>query len=74
MAFVNDEDVYHIRYFLQKGKYVLRSLLSEGRYFRGHRYFRDLITPVTFFRHFWRFATFEGSLLSELYGIFFDTS
>ena len=29
------QDIYHISYFLQKGKLVLRSLLSEGRYFGG---------------------------------------
>ena len=33
------------------------------------RYFRDLLTPVTFCRYFLRFATFEGSLLSELYPV-----
>ena len=65
MAFV--QDVNHIRHFLQKGKLVLRSLLSEGRYFQRDRYCRDLQTPVTFYRYFRRFATFEGSLLSELY-------
>ena len=31
MAFVHG----HIRYFLQEEKLVLRSILSEGRYFRG---------------------------------------
>ena len=41
--------------FLQKGKLVLRSLLLEGCYFRRDRYIR-------------KFATFNGSLLSELYG------
>ena len=29
------QDICHIRYFLQKEKLVLRSLLSEGRYFQG---------------------------------------
>ena len=67
MAFL--EDIYHIRYFLQKGKFVLRFLLSEDRFFRGDLYFRDLLTPVTFYRYFRRFASVEGSLLSELYGI-----
>ena len=42
--------------FLQKGKLVLRSLLSEGRYFRGDRY--CLVTPVTFFRYFRGVVTF----------------
>ena len=55
--------------FLQKGKLVLRSVLSEGHYFQGERYFWDLLTPVTFYRYFQRFATFKGLLLSELYGI-----
>ena len=43
--------------FLQKGKYlsVLKSLLSEDRYFRGDCYFRDLLTPVTFYLYFRRF-------------------
>ena len=41
------QDICHIRYFLQKEKLVLRSLLSEGRYFQGRggggcRYFWDL--------------------------------
>ena len=40
-------------------------LLSEGGYFRGNRYFRDLLTPVTFYRYFWRFATFEGFVTFE---------
>ena len=31
VAFV--QDIHHIRYFMQKGKLVLRSLLSEGRYY-----------------------------------------
>ena len=31
-------------FFLQKGKLVLRSLLLEGRYFRGDRYFRRVVT------------------------------
>ena len=48
MAFV--QDIYYIRYFFPEGKLVLRSLPSEGRYFRGDRYFRDLLTPVTFYR------------------------
>ena len=46
----------------------MRSLLSEGRYFRGDRYFRDLLTPVTLYRFFRTFATCEGSLHSLLYG------
>ena len=32
---ISVQDIYHTRYFLQKGKFVLRSLLSEGSYFRG---------------------------------------
>ena len=42
--------------FLQKGKLVLRSLLSEGRYFRGDLY--CLVTPVTFYRYFRGVVTF----------------
>ena len=35
----------------------------------GGRYFRDLLfTSVTFYCYVQRFATFEGSLLSELHG------
>ena len=67
VAFV--QDIYHICHFLQKGKLVLGSLLSEGCYFRGDCYFGDLLTPVTFYHYFQRFATFEGLLLSELYGV-----
>ena len=33
MAFV--QYIYYIRYFFPEGKLVLRSLPSEGRYFRG---------------------------------------
>ena len=44
----------------------MRSLLSEGRYFRGDSHFRDSLTSVTFYCYFRRFAFFEGSLLSEL--------
>ena len=33
VAFV--QDIYYIRYFFPEGKLVLRSLPSEGRYFRG---------------------------------------
>lgn len=64
VAFV--QDIYHICYFLQKGKLVVGSLLSEGRYFPG---IWDLLTPVTFYHYFRRFATFEGLLLSELYAV-----
>ena len=35
------QNIYLICYFLQKGKWVLRSLLSAGRYFRG----RGLLLP-----------------------------
>ena len=43
VAFV--QNIYHIRFFFwQKGKLVLRSLLLEGRYFRGDRYFRRVVT------------------------------
>ena len=56
-------------YFLQKGKLVLRSLLSEGRYLGEGEdgNFWDLLTPVTFYHYLRRFATFEGSLILELY-------
>ena len=46
---ISVQDIYHTRYFLQKGKLVLRSLLAKGRCFRGNRYFRDLLTPVIFY-------------------------
>ena len=58
-------DIYHVRYFLQKEELVL---LLEGGYFQGDRYFQDLLTLVTFYRYFRRFATFKGLLLLELYG------
>ena len=32
---IDVQAIYHIRYFLQKGELASRSLLSEGRYFRG---------------------------------------
>ena len=54
------QDIYHIHYFSQKGKLVLRSLLLEGRYFCGDPYFQDLLTPATFHRYFQRFATLRG--------------
>ena len=56
MAFV--QDIYHIHYFSQKGKLVLRSLLLEGHYFRGDPYFQDLLEHL---QHF--IATFRGWLL-----------
>ena len=40
---------------MQKGKFILRSVLSEGRYFREDHYVRDLLTPG------------KGSLLLKLY-------
>ena len=46
---ISVQDIYHTHYFLQREKLVLRSLLSEGRYFRGNSYFRDLLTPVIFY-------------------------
>ena len=66
MAFLQDHQSVII--FLQKGKLVLRFLLqSEGRYFRGDSHFRDSLTSVTFYATFGgSFASFEGSLLSEL--------
>ena len=65
MAFLQDHQSVII--FFQKGKLVLRSLLSEGRYFRGDSHFRDSLTSVTFYATFGgSFASFEGSLLSEL--------
>ena len=71
MAF--GQNIYHICCFLQKRELVLRGLFLEGRYFQGWggggHYFRDLLfTPVTFYCSVRRFATFERSLLSELYG------
>ena len=42
--------IYNLRYFWEKGKLLLKSLLSEGRYFRG---------VVTFgIRYFRRVASF----------------
>ena len=67
MAFV--QGIYHICYFFAKRKLVLRSVLSEGHYFQGEHYFWELLTPVTFYGYFQRFATFKGPLLSELYRI-----
>ena len=37
----------------------MRSHLSEGRYFRGDGFFRDMVTPVKFYRHFRRVVSFE---------------
>ena len=66
MAFV--QDIYHIRYILQKGKLVFEVSTFGGRYFRENRYFPDLLTLMTFYRFiFGSLATFEGTLLSELY-------
>ena len=56
MAFLQDHQSVII--FLQKGKLVLRSLLSEGRYFRGDSHFRDSLTSVTFYCYFRRFVRF----------------
>ena len=64
MAFL--QDIYLIRFFfLQKGKLVLRPLLSEGRYYYYLLFFFgrgsliwNLLTPVTFYRYFLRFVTF----------------
>ena len=39
------------------------------RYFREYRYFRGLLANTEFCRYFRGVATFEGSLLWELYGI-----
>ena len=56
MAFNFVQDIYHIGNFF---------LLSERGYFRGDRYFRDVLILVTFYRYFWRFATFEGFVTFE---------
>ena len=42
-AFVHDQESIARVIFFKKGKLVLRSLLSEGCYFRGEPYFRDLL-------------------------------
>ena len=61
MAFV--QDIYHSVFFFsfpaEKEISFVASIPSEGRYFR------DLLTPVTFYRYFRRFATFKGSLQSR---------
>ena len=51
---IDVQAIYHIRYFLQKGELASRSLLSEGRYFRGSMLSGFLLTPVTFYRYFLR--------------------
>ena len=45
--------------FLQKGKLVLRPVLSEGHYFLGECFFWELLTLVTFYGYFQRFVTFK---------------
>ena len=55
--------------FLAKREITLRSLLSEVIVF-GRLRFRDLLTPVKFYRYFRRVVIFGGLLLSE----FADTS
>ena len=52
--------IYHIQYFCQKGKYFWALYFQRviRHYFRGYRYFRDSLTPVTFYRYFRGVVTF----------------
>ena len=61
--------IYHFRYFLLKREITFEVATFGGSLFSGGHYFRDFLTPVKFYRYIRRVATFEGSLLSELYGI-----
>ena len=64
MAFV--QDIYHPLFFAKREISFVVSTFG-GSLFSGDCYFQDLQTPVTFssYRYFRRFATFEGSLLSD---------
>ena len=66
MAFV--QDIYHPLFFVKREISLVVSTFG-GSLFSGDCYFQDLQTPVTFYRYFRRFASFDGSLLSEFYGI-----
>ena len=68
MAFV--QDIFHPLLFAKREISFVVSTFG-GSLFPGDCYFQDLQTPVTFssYCYFRRFATFEGSLLSEFYGI-----
>ena len=55
--------------FFAKRKISFEVSTFGGSLFPGDCYFHDLLRPVTFYRYFRRFATFEGSLLSEFSGI-----
>ena len=60
-AFV--QDIYHTLCFAKR-EISFEVSTFGGSLFWGDRYFRDLLTPVTY--NF--IASFEGSLISELYG------
>ena len=68
VAFV--QDIYHPLFFRKREISFVVSTFG-GTLFSGDCYFQDLQTPVTFssYRYFRRFATFEGSLPLEFYGI-----
>jgi len=66
--------ICHFRYFLLIREITFEVVTFGGSLNSGGRYFRDLLTPVKFYRYFWRVATFGGSLLSELYGSYSDFS
>ena len=66
MAFV--QDIYHPLFFTKREIRLVVSTFG-GTLFSGDRSFQGLLTPVTFYRYSGKFATFEGSLLSEFYGI-----
>ena len=67
---INKHRIWHLlrmsiisfRYFFPKREICFEISSFGGSLFSGDRYFRDLITPVTFYR------CFRRSLLSELYG------
>ena len=70
IVIIDVQAIYHIRYFLQKGKLASRSLLSEGRYFRGGSLLSGvLLTPVTFYRYFRRERERENNFREVLLNI-----
>ena len=68
VAFV--QDIYHPLFFAKREISFVVSTFG-GSLFSGDCCFQDWQTPVTFssYRYFRRFVSFEGSLLSEFYGI-----
>ena len=53
--------------FVQDISFVVSTF--GGTLFAEDRSCQGLLTPVTFYSYFGKLATFEGSLLSEFYGI-----